>query len=134
MNADKILMASANVWASASHSKRSKVGAVLALDGRIVGTGYNGTPPGYSNCCEDANGVTLPEVIHAEENVILFCAKHGLKTGGSTLYTTLSPCPACAKMIAAAGIVEVVYEQEYRNIDGIAFLLKLGVPVRKLAR
>jgi len=134
MNADKILMASAEVWATASHSSRSKVGAVLALDGRIVGTGYNGTPPGYPNCCEDADGVTLPEVIHAEENVILLCAKHGLKTGGSTLYTTLSPCPACAKMIAGAGIVEVVYKEEYRKTDGIAFLLKLGVTVRKTTR
>lgn len=132
MDIDKMLMASANVWATASHSNRAKVGAVLALDGRIVGTGYNGTPPGYPNCCEDSNGVTLPEVIHAEENVILFCAKHGLKTGGATLYTTLSPCPACAKMIAGAGIVEVVYEQAYRDPAGIAFLSKLGVYIRKL--
>ena len=133
MTTDKILMACANAWATASHSKRSKVGAVLALDGRIVGTGYNGTPPGYNNCCEDSNGTTLPEVVHAEENVILFCARHGLKTGGTTLYTTLSPCPSCSKMIAAAGIVTLVYEQEYRNLDGIALLLKMGVSVRKLA-
>ena len=128
----EILMETAKIWANASRCSRNKVGAIIARDGRIIATGYNGTPPGFDNCCEDCDGNTKEEVIHAEQNAILFCARNGLSTLGTTLYVTLSPCPSCAKMIAAAGIEKVFYLDEYRNPGGIDMLIRLGVNTRSI--
>ena len=128
---DRLMMESAKVWASASHSERLKVGSVVAVDGRIISTGYNGTPAGFSNVCE-IDGVTVPEAVHAEENAILFCAKNGLSTSGATLYTTISPCFVCAKMILVSGIRRVVYEEEYRDLAPLTFLDNAGVQINCL--
>jgi dCMP deaminase len=126
---DYALIQTAQIWADLSRCARSKVGAVIARNGRIIATGYNGTPPGYDNKCEDCDGNTRPEVLHAEENAIVFCARHGLSTEGCDLYTSLSPCPGCAKMIAAAGIKRVFYKTQYRDPMGIELLEKLNVEV-----
>ena len=126
---DYALIKTAEIWADLSRCERSKVGAVIARNGRIIATGYNGTPPGYDNKCEDCDGNTRPEVLHAEENAIVFCARHGLTTEGCDLYTSLSPCPGCAKMIAAAGIKRVFYKTQYRDPMGIELLEKLNVEV-----
>ena len=126
---DYALIKTAEIWADLSRCLRSKVGAVIAKNGRIIATGYNGTPPGYDNKCEDCDGNTRPEVLHAEENAIVFCARHGLSTEGCDLYTSLSPCPGCAKMIAAAGIKRVFYKRQYRDLMGIELLEKLNVEV-----
>lgn len=126
---DYALIKTAQIWADLSRCARSKVGAVIAKNGRIIATGYNGTPPGYDNKCEDCDGNTRPEVLHAEENAIVFCARHGLATEGCDLYTSLSPCPGCAKMIAAAGIKRVFYKTQYRDPMGVELLEKLNVEV-----
>jgi len=126
---DYALIKTAEIWADLSRCERSKVGAVIARNGRIIATGYNGTPPGYDNKCEDCDGNTRAEVLHAEENAIVFCARHGLTTEGCDLYTSLSPCPGCAKMIAAAGIKRVFYKTQYRDPMGIKLLEKLNVEV-----
>jgi dCMP deaminase len=126
---DYALMETAVIWSELSRCKRSCVGAVIAKDGRIIATGYNGTPPGQDNCCEDCEGNTKQEVLHAEENAIVFCARHGLSTLGCELYTSLSPCPNCARMIAAAGIKRVFYKSQYRDASGIELLEKLDVEV-----
>ena len=126
---DYALIKTAQIWADLSRCARSKVGAVIAKNGRIIATGYNGTPPGYDNKCEDCDGNTRPEVLHAEENAIVFCARHGLSTEGCDLYTSLSPCPGCAEMIAAAGIKRVFYKTQYRDPMGIELLEKLNVEV-----
>ena len=132
VNIDTILMRSAMTWANASYCKRSKVGAVIAKDGRIISTGYNGTVPGCDNCCEDQDGNTRHEVSHAEENAILFCARHGLSTQGTSLYTTLSPCRICAKMIATCGIKNVFYLEEYRDTRGLEDLFLYGVECHQI--
>ena len=124
-------MATAFVWAKKSYCKRSQVGAVLAKDGRIISTGYNGTISGETNNCEDSAGNTVNTVVHAEENVIAFAAKYGISTEGCTLYTTLSPCDRCAKLLIQAGITTVVYADEYRNTDGLNMLKMHGMIVEK---
>lgn len=118
---DKVFINIAKETSTLSHCVRSKVGAVLVLNGNIISFGYNGTPSGMSNNCEE-NDVTLPYVIHAEINVILKAAKTGNSVDGSTLYLTLSPCIDCSKVILQSGIKRVVYLTEYRNLDGVNFL------------
>lgn len=105
-----------------SCSTRSKVGAVLVKDQNIIGFGWNGTPPGFDNCCEDIDGNTVPWVIHAEQNVYAKAARAGISTVDSILYVTLSPCYDCAKLIAQAGTKTVIYKEEYRIPDAIKFL------------
>lgn len=124
---DWACMRTAELWADLSYCKRNKVGAVVGFKGRIIATGYNGTPPGFDNSCEAEDGSTKKEVIHAEENAILFCAKHGLQTNGCDLYCTLSPCPTCCKLIATAGIRRVFYKEEYRDLEGLDILNQFGV-------
>ena len=124
---DFACMKTAELWAELSYCTRNKVGAVIGLNGRIIATGYNGTPPGFDNSCEYECGSTKREVIHAEENAILFCAKHGLKTEGCDLYCTLSPCPTCCKMIATAGIKRVFYKSKYRDLQGLDILNKFEI-------
>jgi len=118
---DKVFINIAKETSTLSHCVRSKVGAVLVKDGNIISFGYNGTPSGMDNCCEEDN-VTLKHVIHAECNAILKAAKTGNSVDGSTLYLTLSPCLDCSKLILQSGIKRVVYLNEYRNSEGIDFL------------
>ena len=129
---DPFLMATAGVWATASRAKRKQVGAVIARQNRIVATGFNGTLPGLPNHCEDVDGETLPTVMHAEANAILFAAKHGLPLQDCTIYSTLSPCMQCSKMIAAAGITRVVYCHAHSDQSGVHLLADLGVQCDQL--
>ena len=118
---DKVFINIAKETSTLSHCVRSKVGAVLVKDGNIISFGYNGTPAGMSNDCEE-NDTTFPHVIHAESNAIIKAAKTGSAVDGSTLYLTLSPCLDCSKLILQSGIKRVVYLNEYRNTEGIHFL------------
>ena len=119
---DRVFMNIAKEVATLSHCQRSKVGAVVELDGNVVSFGFNGTPKGMPNCCEDENNVTLPYVIHGESNAILKAARTGNSTKGGTLYLTLSPCLDCSKLILQSEIKRVVYLEEYRDRSGIDFL------------
>ncbi len=121
----------AGVWAKNSYCKRRQVGALLVKDRMIISDGYNGTPSGFENQCEDENGVTKPYVLHAEANAITKVAKSGNSSEGATLYVTASPCIECSKLIIQAGIKRVVYRDEYRLTDGIDLLRKAGVIVEK---
>jgi dCMP deaminase len=118
---DNVFMNIAKETSTLSHCVRFKVGAVLVRDGNIISFGYNGTPSGMNNSCEE-NDVTLPHVIHAEVNCILKAAKHGHSVDNSTLYLTLSPCLDCSKLILQSGVKRVVYLTPYRNLDGVNFL------------
>ena len=118
---DKVFINIAKETSTLSHCVRSKVGAVLVKDGNIISFGYNGTPSGMDNSCEEDN-VTFPHVIHAECNAILKAAKTGNSVDGSTLYLTLSPCLDCSKLILQSGIKRVVYLNQYRNLEGVNFL------------
>jgi len=122
----------AQIWAGLSHAVRKKVGAIIVKQGQIISDGFNGTPNGYDNSCEDENGITRWETLHAESNAILKCAKFGNSCDGATLYITYSPCRECSKLIAQAGITRVVYIEEYRDISGLEFLKSLGVKVEKI--
>lgn len=115
-----------------SYAERKKVGAVIVKDNNIVSFGYNGTPTGWDNKCENSDMNTIPEVIHAEANCICKCSKQGISSEGGTLYVTLSPCYECAKLIIQAGIKRVVYEELYRNDEPIKFLIKAGINVEKI--
>ena len=124
----------AKEYALLSRATRNKVGAILVDENneRIVMCGYNGTPTKFDNTCEELiNGelVTKKEVLHAEENVILFCAKTGISTKGKILYTTLSPCFQCAKMIITAGIKRVFFKELYRDTRGVDLLKQCGVEI-----
>jgi dCMP deaminase len=128
---DKAMLKTAQVWAQMSYCNRLQVGAVIAKEGRILSVGYNGTPSGTDNNCEEDNK-TLPNVIHAEMNAILFAAKEGISTKGCSLYVTHAPCENCSKHIIQAGIIEVVYINEYRDMGGINTLKKQNIKVRKI--
>jgi len=122
----------ARLWAKNSYCKRRQVGALLVKDRMIISDGYNGTPSGFENICEDENGVTKPYVLHAEANAITKVAQSGNSSEGATLYVTASPCVECAKLIIQAGIKRVVYSDEYRLTDGIDLLRKAGIEVEKV--
>lgn len=122
----------AGVWAKNSYCKRRQVGALLVKDRMIISDGYNGTPSGFENVCEDENGVTKPYVLHAEANAISKVAQSGNSSEGATLYVTASPCLECAKLIIQAGIRRVVYRDEYRLTDGADLLRRAGVEVEKI--
>ena len=119
----------ARTWAENSYCQRRKVGALLVKDQMIISDGYNGTPSGFENCCEDANNVSLPYVLHAEANAITKVARSNNSSEGATLYVTASPCMECSKLIIQAGIKRVVYGEEYRIMDGIEILRKAGIEV-----
>ncbi len=129
---DDKYMQMAAVWASNSYCKRRQVGALLVKDRMIISDGYNGTPSGFENICEDENGVTKPYVLHVEANAISKIAKSGNSADGATLYVTASPCMECAKLIIQSGIRRVVYRDEYRLTDGIDLLRRAGVEVEKI--
>ena len=122
----------AEVWAKNSYCKRRQVGALIVKDRMIISDGYNGTPSGFENICEDENGVTKPYVLHAEANAITKVAKSGNSSQGATLYVTASPCLECSKLIIQSGIERVVYKDEYRLTDGVDLLRRAGVEVEKV--
>ena len=119
----------AEEWSKLSHCKRKQVGALIVKDKMIISDGYNGTPTGFENCCEDDEGYTKWYVLHAEANAILKVAASTQSTIGSTLYVTLSPCTECSKLIFQSGIIRVVYITEYKDRTGIDFLIKSGLKV-----
>ncbi len=124
---DESYLEMAQIWAKNSYCKRRQVGALLVKDRMIISDGYNGTPSGFENVCEDELGVTKPYVLHAEANAISKVAKSGNSSEGATLYVTASPCMECAKLIIQAGIKRVVYLDEYRLTDGVDLLKRAGV-------
>ena len=128
---DRSYLEMASVWAKNSYCSRRQVGAILVKDRMIISDGYNGTPSGFENVCEDENGVTKPYVLHAEANAITKVAKSSNSSLGATLYVTASPCMECAKLIIQAGISRVVYLEEYRITDGVDLLRRAGVQVEK---
>ncbi|MDD7551671.1 MAG: dCMP deaminase family protein [Candidatus Cryptobacteroides sp.] len=129
---DEKYLAMAEVWAGNSYCRRRQVGALLVKDRMIISDGYNGTPSGFENICEDESGATKPYVLHAEANAISKVAKSGNSSDGATLYVTASPCIECAKLIIQAGIKRVVYKDEYRLTDGIDLLRRAGIEVEKV--
>jgi len=154
MKHDKVMMETAHLWAKESYCKRRQVGCVIAKDGRIISIGYNGTVSGVENVCEkkciSCTGtgfyselqescnvcggigvVTNDLVMHAEQNALMFSTKNGISTDGCTAYVTTSPCEHCSKLLASAGIVRVVYDDEYKKIGGIDMLKSIGVKVEK---
>ncbi len=124
---DQRYMRMAFIWAENSYCKRRKVGALLVKDKMIISDGYNGTPSGFENVCEDENNVTKPYVLHAEANAITKVARSNNSSEGATLYVTSSPCIECAKLIIQAGIKRVVYADAYRLSDGIDLLNRAGI-------
>lgn len=124
---DTRYMRMAFIWAENSYCKRRKVGALLVKGKMIISDGYNGTPSGFENVCEDENNITKPYVLHAEANAITKVARSNNSSEGATLYVTSSPCIECAKLIIQAGIKRVVYANPYRLSDGIDLLEKAGV-------
>jgi dCMP deaminase len=119
----------AAIWAENSYCKRRQVGALIVKDKMIISDGYNGTPSGFENVCEDENGITKPYVLHAEANAITKIACSNNNSSGSTLYVTASPCIECSKLIIQAGIKRVVYSEKYRLTDGIELMEKAQIEV-----
>lgn len=124
---DKRYLRMASIWAENSYCHRRKVGAIIVKDKMIISDGYNGTPAGFENICEDENGVTKPYVLHAEANAITKVARSNNSSNGSTLYVTASPCLECAKLIIQAGIRRVVFNDLYRLADGIELMRRAGI-------
>ena len=126
---DERYLRMARIWSENSYCKRRQVGALIVKNKSIISDGYNGTPSGFENICEDEDGHTKPYVLHAEANAITKVAKSGNSSDGATLYVTASPCIECAKLIIQAGITRVVYSELYRCYDGIELLKKAGIQV-----
>ncbi len=126
---DKRYMRMARIWSENSYCKRRQVGALIVKDKMIISDGYNGTPSGFENVCEDDNNVTKPYVLHAEANAITKIARSGNNSDGATLYVTTSPCIECAKLIIQAGIKRVIYGEKYRIEDGILLLKRANIDV-----
>ncbi|WP_367774073.1 dCMP deaminase family protein [Flavobacterium sp. WC2421] len=129
---DKAYLRIATEWGLLSYCKRKQVGAIIVRDRMIISDGYNGTPSGFENCCEDEEGLTRWDVLHAEANAILKVARSTQSCEGATLYITLSPCKECSKLIHQSGIKRVVYHKGYRDDSGIQFLKKAGVVVEHI--
>lgn len=130
---DKAYLRMASTWAELSHCSRKKVGALIVRDGRIISDGYNGTPAGFDNCCENDLGETHWYVLHAEANAILKVARSTNDCNNATLYLTLSPCKDCCKLILQAGINRVVYINDYKDTTGIDFLKNSDVEIVQIA-
>ena len=124
---DKAYLKMALEWGELSYCERRKVGALIVKDKMIISDGYNGTPTGFENFCEDDEGYTKWYVLHAEANAIAKVSSSTQSTNGATLYITLSPCKECCKLIFQSGIIRVVYNKEYRDSSGLEFLEKAGV-------
>jgi len=127
---DRRYLEMALIWAKNSYCKRRQVGALIVKEKMIISDGYNGTPSGFENECEDENNKTKPYVLHAEANAITKVAKSNNSSEGATLYVTTAPCLECAKLIIQAGIKRVVYCNEYSNQEGIELLIKAGIEVK----
>lgn len=126
---DQRYLKMASIWAKNSYCKRRQVGALLVKDKMIISDGYNGTPSGFENVCEDENNLTKPYVLHAEANAISKVAKSNNSSEGATMYVTSSPCLECAKLIIQAGIKRVVFTDNYRLEDGITLLKRADIDV-----
>lgn len=126
---DKRYIRMASIWAENSYCTRRQVGALIVKNQRIISDGYNGTPSGFENICEDENNVTKPYVLHAEANAITKIARSNNSSDGATLYVTASPCIECAKLIIQSGIKRVVYSEKYRLEDGLELLQRAGIEV-----
>lgn len=124
---DKRYLRMARIWAENSYCIRRKVGAIIVKNSMIISDGYNGTPSGFENVCEDDNGSTKPYVLHAEANAITKVARSNNSSDGATLYVTASPCLECSKLIIQAGIKRVVFNELYRLSDGIDLLRRAGI-------
>ena len=122
----------AQEWAKLSHCKRKQVGALIVKDRMIISDGYNGTPTGFENQCEDEKGLTKWHVLHAEANAILKVARSTQSCEGATLYLTMSPCKECSKLIHQSGIKRLVFKDAYSDTSGVDFLKKAGVDVNQL--
>ena len=129
---DKAYLRIAKEWGQLSYCKRKQVGAIIVKDRMIISDGYNGTPTGFDNSCEDEEGLTRWDVLHAEANAILKVARSTQSCEGATLYITLSPCKECSKLIHQSGIKRVVYQNGYRDDSGIQFLKKAGVIIEHI--
>lgn len=130
---DKAYLKMAQEWAKLSYCKRKQVGALIVKDRMIISDGYNGTPSGFENCCEDEEGKTHWYVLHAEANAILKLAASTQSAKGATLYLTLSPCKECSKLILQAGITRLVYINEYSDDDGISFLKNHDIEIMQIS-
>jgi dCMP deaminase len=130
---DKAYLKMAQEWAKLSYCKRKQVGALIVKDRMIISDGYNGTPSGFENCCEDNEGKTHWYVLHAEANAILKLAASTQSAKGGTLYLTLSPCKDCSKLILQAGIARLVYINEYSDDDGISFLRNHNIEIEQIS-
>ena len=128
---DRRYLEMADIWAKNSYCVRRQVGALMVKDRMIISDGYNGTPSGFENVCEDEQGVTKSYVLHAEANAITKVAKSSNSSAGSTMYITSSPCMECAKLIIQAGIKRVVYCEMYHTADGVALLTRAGIEVKR---
>ena len=126
---DKRYIRMAQIWAENSYCNRRKVGALIVKDKMIISDGYNGTPAGFENICEDENGLTKPYVLHAEANAITKIACSSNSSKGATMYVTTSPCIECAKLIIQAGIKRVIYSEKYRLEDGLDLLRRANIEV-----
>lgn len=126
---DKRYIRMAKIWAENSYCNRRKVGALIVKDKMIISDGYNGTPAGFENICEDENGLTKPYVLHAEANAITKIACSNNSSKGATMYVTTSPCIECAKLIIQAGIKRVIYSEKYRLEDGLDLLRRANIEV-----
>ena len=122
----------ANNWAKLSYCKRKQVGAIIVKDSIIISDGFNGTPAGFDNCCENDLGETHWYVLHAEANAILKVAKSTNNCAGATLYLTHSPCKDCSKLILQSGIIRLVYQEEYKDVAGLVFLKNAGLELIQL--
>jgi dCMP deaminase len=129
---DKAYLRMAAEWAKLSYCKRKQVGAIIVKDRMIISDGYNGTPTGFENFCEDEEGYTKWYVLHAEANAILKVASSTQSCEGATLYVTLSPCKGCSKLIHQSGIKRVVYSKAYKDLSGVEFLKKAGIQVNHI--
>ena len=132
LDLDKRYIRMASIWAENSYCQRRKVGCLVVKGNMIISDGYNGTPSGFENVCEDENNVTKPYVLHAEANAISKVAQSGNSSKDATLYVTASPCLECAKLIIQAGIKRVVYRDAYRITDGIDLLKRAGIEIEQV--
>ena len=129
---DKRYLRMARIWAENSYCKRRQVGALIVKDKMIISDGYNGTPSGFENVCEDENNVTKSYVLHAEANALTKIARSGNNSDGATMYVTYEPCIECAKLIIQSGICRVIYTRDYRLHDGVELLKRAGIVVEHL--
>ena len=129
---DRAYLRMAAEWGALSHCERKQVGALIVKDSMIISDGYNGTPTGFDNCCEDDHNKTQWYVLHAEANAIMKVAKSTNNSNGATLYITLSPCRECSKLVLQSGIKRVVYLKAYKDDSGLKFLEKAGVEIEHI--